>query len=258
LGREALAEELARFRLRQADVERLHLRAERLEAVAELSASMAHEIKNPLASIRSAVEQIAVSPRTTDDERTLAMLVQRESDRLSRLLSRFLDYARIDTPYTKTLDLVSIIRNAAELASAHPDCSAGVRIEYDFARPVLEFRGDEDMLHRAFFNLLLNAVQVTPEHGVVRIETANLLPHQLGSHVNGFSRGAVAIRVIDQGPGISETVRDKLFHPFFTTKKDGSGLGLAIVHRAIEFHRGVIVVDDATPGARFTVLLPQS
>ena len=104
LGREELAEELARFRLRQGDMEQLHLRAERLEAVAELSAAMAHEIKNPLAAVRSAAEQMAMSPRSTDDERMLSALVQRESDRLSRLLSGFLDFAHFNVAHLRPLD----------------------------------------------------------------------------------------------------------------------------------------------------------
>jgi signal transduction histidine kinase len=261
-GREELAEELARFRLRQGDVEKLHLRAERLEAVAELSASMAHEIKNPLASIRSAVEQIAASPRTGEDERVLMELVQRESDRLSRLLTSFLDFARVDGPHVRRVDIVAIATNASELAKAHPDRLEHVRIEYDLPRTGLEVAGDEDMLHRALFNLVLNAIQASPEHGVVRIEATTLLPHQLDSHAPAFARGAVAVRVIDQGVGIPDDVRPKLFHPFFSTKRGGSGLGLAIVHRAIEAHNGVVVVDHdpaGTParGARFTVLLPR-
>lgn len=258
LGREALAQELARFRLRQADVERLHLRAERLEAVAELSASMAHEIKNPLASIRSAVEQIAGSPRTTDDERVLTSLVQRESDRLTRLLSKFLDFARVDTPAIRQLDIIRVVRHAAELIQTHPERPPNLNIEYHLSHSALELFGDEDMLHRAFFNLLLNAMQASPTGGTIRIEATILLPRQLESHAPLFSRGAIAIRIADQGLGISNDIRDKLFTPFFTTKKNGSGLGLAIVHRFIEFHKGVVLVENDTPGASFTVLIPQS
>ena len=256
VGKQELVEELTRFRLREADVERLHLRAERLEAIAEMSASMAHEIKNPLASIRSAVEQIAMAPRTTEDERTLTALVQREADRLSRLLSSFLDFARVDVPYTKRLDVVSVVRHAAELADAYPDRSAGVRIAYDVPRSDLPVLGDEDMLHRAFFNLILNALQASPPNAIVRVEAATLLPHQVESTAPAFARGAVAIRVIDQGPGIPEELKVKLFHPFFTTKKNGNGLGLAIVHRSIEAHHGLVVVDSDERGSRFTVLLP--
>ena len=258
VGTEALAQELARFRLHQGDVERLHLRAERLEAVAEMGASMAHEIKNPLASIRSAVEQLSVSARTTSDDRVLTSLVVRESDRLSRLLTGFLDFARVDVPYTRPLDLLSVVRNAADLASSHPSRPARSRIEYDFPRGTLEMSGDEDMLHRAFFNLVLNALQASPPDSAVRLEAATLLPQQLDWRAAAFESGAIAVRVIDSGPGISESARPKLFHPFFTTKPGGNGLGLAIVHRAVEAHKGVVVVDSDDRGSRFTVLFPRT
>lgn len=257
-GTEAMAEELARFRLHQGEVERLHLRAERLEAVAELGASMAHEIKNPLASIRSAVEQLSMSAQTSSDDRVLTSLVVRESDRLARLLTGFLDFARVDVPFTRRLDLLGVVRNAADLASSHPSRPPGSRIECDFPRATFEVSGDEDMLHRAFFNLVLNALQASPPNGVVRIETATLLPQQLDWRAAAFESGAIAVRVIDSGPGISDAARPKLFHPFFTTKPGGSGLGLAIVHRAVEAHHGVVVVNSDSHGARFTVLFPRT
>jgi signal transduction histidine kinase len=257
-GTEAMAEELARFRLHQAEVERLHLRAERLEAVAELGASMAHEIKNPLASIRSAVEQLSMSPRTSSDDRVLTSLVVRESDRLARLLTSFLDFARVDVPFTKRLDLLGVVRNAADLAASNPSRAPGSRVECDFPRTTLEVSGDEDMLHRAFFNLVLNALQASPPDGVVRLEAATLLPQQLDWRAAAFESGAIAVRVIDTGPGIDQSALPKLFHPFFTTKPGGSGLGLAIAHRAIEAHHGVVVVDSDTSGSRFTVLFPRA
>jgi signal transduction histidine kinase len=258
VGSEAMAEELARFRLHQGEVERLHLRAERLEAVAELGASMAHEIKNPLASIRSAVEQLSLSAKVTSDDRILTSLVVRESDRLARLLTGFLDFARVDVPLTRRLDLLTVVRNAADLASSHPSRPPGCRVECDFPRGTLDITGDEDMLHRAFFNLILNGLQASPPDSVVRLEAATLLPQQLDWRAAAFESGAIAVRVIDCGSGIDEAIRAKLFHPFFTTKPDGSGLGLAIVHRAIEAHHGVVVADSDARGARFTVLFPRT
>jgi two-component system sensor histidine kinase PilS (NtrC family) len=91
----------------------------------------------------------------------------------------------------------------------------------------------------------------------VRLEAATLHPQQLDWRASSLESGAIAIRVIDSGPGVPEALRAKLFHPFFTTKQGGSGLGLAIVHRAVELHRGVVVVDGDARGARFTVLLPR-
>ena len=255
-GREEMAAELAAFRLREADIERLHTRAERLEAVAEMSASLAHEIKNPLASIRSAAELLAKVPGADDDTRTLTKLVQRESDRLSRLLSEFLDFARTGVTSVRRLDIIEIARHAAALVAAHPDKPEQVTIRELFPSTPLVVMGDDDLLHRAIFNLLLNAVQASPPGGEVRVEAVELAHHQLPPQAEHFSRGAIMLRITDQGRGIPDSVKDRLFEPFVTTKSGGSGLGLSIVHRAVEAHHGFILV-DSQDGTRFTMILPK-
>jgi len=260
-GREEMAAELAAFRLREADIERLHTRAERLEAVAELSASLAHEIKNPLASIRSAAELLAKVPGSDDDTRTLTKLVQRESDRLSRLLSEFLDFARTGVTSVRRVDLVEIAHHAAALVGAHPDKPENVMIRELFPSTTLVVVGDDDLLHRAIFNLLLNAVQASPPGGEVRIEAAELAYHQLPAQAERFTRGAIMLQVTDQGRGIAESIKERLFEPFVTTKAGGTGLGLSIVHRAVEAHHGFILVDSngkrPGDGTKFTVFLPR-
>lgn len=258
-GREEMVAELAAFRLREADIERLHTRAERLEAVAELSASLAHEIKNPLASIRSAAELLAKVPGADDDTRTLTTLVQRESDRLSRLLSEFLDFARTGVTSVRRVDLVDIARHAAALVSAHPDKPENVIILELFPSTPLVVVGDDDLLHRAIFNLLLNAVQASPPGGEVRLEAAELAYNQLPAQAERFTRGAMMVQVTDQGKGIADSIKERLFEPFVTTKTGGTGLGLSIVHRAVEAHHGFILVgrDGKGAGTRFTVILPR-
>jgi two-component system sensor histidine kinase PilS (NtrC family) len=242
----------------QKRVEALRLRAERLEGVAELSASLAHEIKNPLASIRSAVEQLGRMPQATDDGRTLSALVQRESDRLSRLLTEFLDFARVRVSRNEAVNLTDVVCGAARLAESHPDRREGVRVEctVDRESPLI-VTGDEDLLHRAVFNLVLNAVQASPEGSVVRVEACPMAPDQLPLGVR-YEDGSVAVRVSDEGPGIPPDIRDRLFDPFFTTKPGGSGLGLAVVHRAIEAHRGMVYLDSGSRGTSFTVILPRT
>lgn len=241
----------------QKQLQSLHLRAERLEAVAELSASLAHEIKNPLASIRSAVEQISRFPRASDDEQTLGALIVRESDRLSRLLSEFLDFARVRVTRITPVDIAAIAREAAHLGDTHPDKKRGVTITCDAPSNPLIVDGDEDLLHRAVFNLVLNAVQATPVGGHVRIEAERLALDRFPTGIPSFERCAVALRVSDSGPGIPENIRDRMFDPFITTKPGGSGLGLPVVHRAVEAHHGVVVAtDNPGGGTRFTVLLP--
>lgn len=262
-------------------LEALQIRAQRLEAVAALSASLAHEIKNPLASIRSATEQLARmagvgagagvgavpgaagdSPAESD-EQILAGLITRESDRLSRLLNEFLDFARVRVRRVQELDLGAVARGAAQLAAAHPDRNPRVEVRCATpGRPVV-IQGDEDLLHRAVFNLALNAVQASANGarggGRVHVEVASLavdeLPDAMPENLD-FEGGAVALRVSDDGPGIAPEVRDRLFEPFTTTKPGGTGLGLPVVHRAIEAHRGVVFLDSDSSGTRFTVLLP--
>jgi len=238
-------------------LEALRLRAERLEAVTELSASLAHEIKNPLASIRSAVEQLAGSPKANEDERVLGNLIVRESDRLSRLLSEFLDFARVRVTRLGPVDLAAVARSAASLAAAHPDCRSDVEVQCVVPQQPVIVEGDEDLLHRVAFNIALNAVQASPQRGAVRIEVSQLTPDEVPNGTP-FDRDAVALRIVDSGPGIREDIRDRIFDPFFTTKSGGTGLGLPIVHRAIDALRGIVLVESAATGTVFTVLLPSA
>jgi two-component system, NtrC family, sensor histidine kinase PilS len=235
------------------EVQELQARAERLESVAALSASLAHEIRNPLASIRSSVEQLARSRHADEDERFLAGLIVRESDRLSRLLSEFLDFARVRATQFVPLDVHTIVTAVVRLIRAHPDCRPDAEILIEGGRTVME--GDEDLLHRVIANLVLNAVQAA--RGPIRITvsvasvTAGEIPH--GTNLEH----AVRLQVRDNGPGIPEEIRDRLFDPFVSGRTGGSGLGLAIVQRAVEAHRGLVLVDSAPgTGTTFTIFLP--
>ncbi|HEU4586934.1 MAG TPA: ATP-binding protein [Gemmatimonadaceae bacterium] len=238
-------------------LEELRMRTERLEAVAELSASLAHEIKNPLASIRSAVEQLALSAGAGEDERTLGRLIVRESDRLSRLLSEFLDFARVRVTRGSLVDIGGIARAAASLAAGFPEGGKEVSLECDIPEVPVLIEGDEDLLHRAVFNIVLNAIQASPPGGKVRVELAEMAGEQLPRGVL-FPDNAIALHVLDEGPGIPADLRDRVFDPFFTTKAGGTGLGLPIVHRAVDAHRGVVLVDSSPHGTRFSILLPRS
>ncbi len=255
---EELAAELADFRLRESDVRRLTVRAERLEGVAEMSASLAHEIKNPLASIRSAVEQLSRMPRASEDEKILSGLVQRETDRLARVLTEFLDFARTGMTHVHELNITEIARNAVRLVNAQPGLEPGVRVTEFFPSSPMHIEGDEDLMHRAIYNLLLNAVQASPPNGEVRIEGGELQPHQLPGGQGEFAGGAYAIQVTDRGVGIAPQIRDRLFDPFVTTKPGGSGLGLSIVQRAVQAHGGLITVSAPGEETRFTLVIPKS
>ncbi len=234
-------------------LQELHLRAERLEAVAALSASLAHEIRNPLASIRSSVEQLARGRHAGEDERVLAALIVRESDRLSRILSEFLDFSRVRATRSEPVDLLEVATAAVRVVREHPDCRPDTVLRVSGERIVLD--ADEDLLHRTIANLVLNAAQAArgPATISVSLETVTEAEAPPGSDIDG----GVRLIVRDDGPGIPDEIRAHLFEPFVSARPGGSGLGLAIVQRAVEAHGGLVLVDSA-PGAgtTFTIYLP--
>ena len=235
-------------------IEELRLRTERLEAVAALSASLAHEIKNPLASIRSSVEQLSGSKRASKDEQLLGNLIVRESDRLSRLLSEFLDFSRVHVTRSALVDLRKVAEGAIGMVHAHPDCSSKAQLTVSGEASI---HGDEDLLHRIVTNLVLNAVQAGGNGTHVDVAISELPETSLPKGVN--VERPVEIRISDNGPGIPDDIQVRIFEPFVTGRAGGSGLGLSIVQRAVEAHLGVVLVDTAKGrGTTFTILLPSA
>ena len=234
-------------------LQELHLRAERLEAVAALSASLAHKIRNPLASIRSSVEQLAKAAGAGEDEKVLASLIVREADRLSRLLSEFLDFSRVRAARREPVDLLEVANAALHLVRAHPDCHPDAVLSIKGPPTLID--ADEDLLHRVIVNLMLNAVQAAAGPVNVTVTTGPALRGDLprGSGIEE----PILLEVRDDGPGIPDDIRDRLFQPFVSGRPGGSGLGLAIVQRAVEAHRGLVTVASAAgAGTTFTIFLP--
>ncbi|HWV57711.1 MAG TPA: ATP-binding protein [Longimicrobiales bacterium] len=234
----------------------LNRRAERLEAIAELASSLAHEIRNPLASIRSAVEQLTNGRLPDRDRSILERLVVTESDRLSRLLSDFLEFSRVEVRGRQPVDVANVAESAVRLAEEHPDGGGEVHIELGLGERPVEVEGDGDLLHRAIFNLVLNAVQHAGPGGKVRVELRRARGRELPAGLKMTE--PVRLSVSDSGPGIPEDVLSRVFDPFFTTRAGGTGLGLAVVHRAVQAHNGTILVNGKsdTGGAQFVVYLP--
>lgn len=238
-------------------IEQLERRAERLEALAELSASLAHEIKNPLASVRSAVEQLTQPQIEPDDREVLSGLVVRESGRLSRLLSEFIDFARARVTTPEPIDFLALVREAMTLVRAHPDAEGRTLVLEPTTLPKVLVRGSADLLHRAVLNLVLNAVQWAGPGGEVRL-TLDVARSDILSPVLG-ALDLVRLRVTDSGPGVDPEHVEQIFNPFFTLRPGGTGLGLALVQRAADVHGGVVFVDGGCPPARgavFTLCLP--
>jgi two-component system sensor histidine kinase PilS (NtrC family) len=165
-----------------------------------------------------------------------------------------MEFSKVEMRRWSSVDMDAVASAVVELVSRHPDRDESTRIHYARpATPVL-VTGDRDLLHRAVFNLVLNAVQHTGASGTVTVELDQ--PNEELPPSVQIPR-AIRLTVRDTGPGIPEKDVDRLFDPFFTTRTGGTGLGLAMVHRAVEAHRGAILVDSPeNGGARFMIYLP--
>jgi two-component system sensor histidine kinase PilS (NtrC family) len=214
-------------------------RADRLAAVGGLASGMAHEIRNPLASISGSIQLLLESNRICDEDRRLMGIVVKEANRLSSLLTDFLVFARPKLPSPDAVNLSSILDELiGMLSSDHRFSCIEIRREYP-QRFILKV--DRQQFRQALWNLVINGAEAMPSGGVLflGVEESN-------------------IYVEDTGPGIPESIRDRIFDPFFTTKDCGTGLGLSTVYAIIDAHGGRIEVGTGREGgARFTIRLPE-
>jgi len=227
------------------------IRADRLAAIGELSARIAHEIRNPLASISGSVQLIAQGDRIEAADRKLLDIVMRETDRLNELINDFLNYARPSEPMKIPVLLKQLIQDMASLLAADPRFN-NVTIRNNCLEQ-LTLPVDRDQMRQVFLNLFLNAAEAMPSGGTIKIDA------RMGENVeDGITSGEkVKIVVADNGSGMTGDDVKKVFEPFFTTKSGGTGLGLATVYRIIESHGGTILVDSAIEaGTTFTMFLP--
>lgn len=218
-------------------------RADRLSALGELSAGMAHEIRNPLGSIKGAVEIIKDDYTAEEAKYEFIQILIRETDRLNQIVQEFLGFAKPKNPELQFVDLNESLESVLTLA-AQQARKAGVKVEKKLDPAIGKRSLDAGLLKQAFLNLILNAIQAMPDGGSLSVESS-------------LRNGALEVTIADTGIGIPEENRKKLFSPFFTTKKNGTGLGLAITYRIIENHRGVIdVASRPGGGTAFTVRIP--
>jgi len=213
--------------------ENLHM-SERLASMGRVVASIAHEIRNPLGIIRSSAELLLRRTGKTDP-RTSSILqaIYDEAVRLSQTVTDFLDYARPRRPRQDPVDLEQVLRQVLAFQKEHIE-RQGVQVELDLEKS-LPLRGDKDLLYRALYNLVANALQA--------MEGAGSL------HVSGRALdGHVEVLVRDSGPGFAPEHLPRLMDPFFTTKDSGTGLGLPIVNSIISSHGGSIRLENAAEG----------
>jgi two-component system, NtrC family, sensor histidine kinase HydH len=240
LAAEQLAEANRNLREAEAQVRR----TERLAALGQLSAGLAHEIRNPLSTIKGSAEMLL---KNVDAHgavaHELAGFISTEVDRTNALVTRFLDFARPLALRLEKAEITEVIDEAvAEVEKHTPPLDVSIYKNYSPDIPALLL--DRQLIERVLYNLLLNAAQASPPQGSVTIKT-----RQVGD--------TVEIDVIDRGTGIAPKDRESIFNPFFTTKSSGVGLGLAIVSKIVDEHGGEITVEsELGAGSVFRVFLP--
>jgi len=218
-------------------------KTERLTAAGQLSASLAHEIRNPLASISGAAGILARGQASSEARTECLEILTKESQRLNKLLTNFLDFARPRLPRIQRTDPVEVIYSVTALVQ-HTAKSVGVDLNVQFEGEMREIACDQEQIKQLLLNLILNAIQATEGQGSVFVRTL-------------FSGGLLCVEIADQGKGITAGDRERIFEPFFTTKENGTGLGLAIAANIASQHGGSLVcMPNVSRGTIFRVELP--
>jgi signal transduction histidine kinase len=239
-----VAEQLAEANRNLSEAEAAIRRADRLAALGQLSAGLAHELRNPLGTIKASAEMLARSiPPENDVAREVAGFISTEVDRTNVLVTRFLEFARPQNVRAEPADLTQVLDRAI-LRLERNSPPYDVTVYKNYAPEIGSLPLDADLMERVFFNLLLNAAQATPAGGEVTIKTR-------------LAGDMAEISVIDRGSGIDPKDRESIFNPFFTTKPEGVGLGLAIVSKIVDDHGGKMIVEsEPQKGSVFRVYLP--
>jgi signal transduction histidine kinase len=223
-------------------------RADRLAAVGQLAASIAHEIRNPLAAISGSIQVLQEEMQPQGQTRQLLDIVLREADRLKLITGQFLDFVRPGTLLRKECELVTCLEETVLLLRQRERAGAEVVVDFTPPEGAVVVAADEDHLRQVFWNISLNAVQAMPDGGTLRIDLRDLSADP--------GAAEVAVEFADTGGGIRPEDLDRIFEPFFTTKETGTGLGLSIARRIAEELGGRIEVENRPgEGATFRVVL---
>lgn len=224
-------------------VDKLH-QSERMATLGEMIASVSHEIKNPLGIIRSTADLLEKKVVKFDPQNQLASVIKEEADRLNRIVTEFLDFARPQVPRVHPVRIETILEKT--LNFLEPELARRIiTVQKNFTSKPQTIPADQDLLYRAFLNILLNAIQAMADGGTIEVKV-------------GYDSRSVEIEIKDTGAGLSREEQAKAFQPFFTTKEKGSGLGLPIVKNIIEAHKGSIrLVNSETGGATVVITLPR-
>ena len=240
-------------------------RSERLAAIGSLAASIAHEIRNPLASISGSVQYLVKELQLVEDNERLMNLIVKESNRLNTIIGDFLMFARIKPGNKDTIEMNTILNDVIELLKKHEKLRKGIEIKISAPPQKLYVEGDEDQIKQMLFNIALNAFDAMQnvEKGLLTINIAAIYTDKMRSQLyfrkSPVPKGFAQIAITDNGVGIDKNILEKIFEPFYTTKKKGTGLGLAIVNRIVDNHNGWIdIKSNVNEGTTFYVYLPLS
>jgi two-component system sensor histidine kinase PilS (NtrC family) len=226
------------------ELEREVRRQERLAALGKMAAGLAHEIRNPLASMRGSVQVLASELSFSQDQSQLMQIVLRESDRLNRIVSDFLTYARPPKIERTVIELSSLLSETIALLRNSPELRPDHLIREEYPAEPLLFQGDPNQMRQIFWNLARNAIQAMPQGGELSV-TVDAKPNR-----------DVTIAFTDTGEGMSREQKDRLFEPF-NSSSGGTGLGMAIVYQLVRDHNGNVLVDSETGnGTRIAIRLP--
>jgi len=219
-------------------------RSERLAAIGKLAADMAHEIRNPLASLSGSIELLGrVAPLSPENQELMGIILT-EADRLNQILTDFLAYARPAPLVPAPLDLALVVEETLKMLQNVRPPGAALKLVAEVNGPI-PIEADLNQVKQVLWNLLQNALEAMPEGGTLTVRAAPT------------PDGGATLEVADSGEGIAPEDLGRIFDPFFTTKRQGLGLGLATVHRIVEAHGGRVEVDSAPGhGSSFTVHWP--
>jgi two-component system, NtrC family, sensor histidine kinase PilS len=236
------------------DLEEEMRRKEWLASLGEMSAGMAHEIRNPLGALAGAMQMLRKDAMGDETNCRLMDIAIREATRLDNIITEFLQYARPPALTLAEHDLNKVLAETLDLVQHEARTRSKIKIVTSLATGPLTALVDQDQLRQVFWNMATNAFEAMPEGGQLTISTSC-------RHVDAGGRKGDVIEIAfqDTGEGIVKENLDKIFLPFFTTKKEGSGLGLAAVHRIVDLHGGWIKVESQErQGSRFVVCMPRS
>jgi len=248
MGLILIFQDLTEFRQMQEQVRRM----DRLAVAGELAAGIAHEIKNPLASLSGSIQMLRDEVDFGPMQQRLMDITMREAERLNGLVNEFLLFSRPEKAVDQSVEVNEVIKDTLEMLKNSPELSRPIRIEKSLTDN-LWVHIDAQRLQQVIWNLVLNAVQEMTNSGRLTIATA-IRTNRSGAEIE---RKLAEISIADTGPGILPENQGKVFDPFFTTKDQGTGLGLTIVHRIVEDYDGEIFMEsDGRSGTIFTLHFP--